>query len=89
MAKAVEFEWDYDSAGALLLLSPEIAAVCEATAEQMTRATGVEYTANVKTGKTRVRAYGYDKMSKEEGSYKKRKGDKIVYTQKKSRTNND
>lgn len=83
MANLVRFDWDYTSAGELLLRSPEIADVCEAEAERLTRATGNEYVANVKVGTTRVRAYGYDHMSKEEGSYAKRKNGSIVYRQKK------
>ena len=39
-----------------LLKSTEIADVCEAQAARMTRATGVEYTADVYVGKTRVNA---------------------------------
>lgn len=39
-----------------LLKSAEIADVCESEAARMTRATGVEYTADVYVGKTRVNA---------------------------------
>ncbi len=39
-----------------LLKSSEIAKVCEAQATRMTRATGVEYTADVYMGRTRVNA---------------------------------
>lgn len=39
-----------------LLKSPEIASVCESQAARMTRATGVEYVADVYVGKTRVNA---------------------------------
>ena len=39
-----------------LLKSAEIANVCEAQAARMTRATGVEYVADVYVGKTRVNA---------------------------------
>lgn len=55
MAK-VDFEWDYEAAGELMLRSPEIAAICEAEAARMTRATGVKYVADVYFGKTRVNA---------------------------------
>lgn len=39
-----------------LLKSSEIASVCESQAARMTRATGVEYVADVYVGKTRVNA---------------------------------
>lgn len=39
-----------------LLKSPEIASVCESEAAKMTRASGVKYTADVYTGRTRVNA---------------------------------
>lgn len=39
-----------------LLKSGEIASICEAQAARMTRATGVEYVADVYVGKTRVNA---------------------------------
>lgn len=39
-----------------LLKSSEIANVCESQAARMTRATGVEYVADVYVGKTRVNA---------------------------------
>lgn len=39
-----------------LLKSGEIANVCESKAARMTRATGVEYVADVYVGKTRVNA---------------------------------
>lgn len=58
-----DFEWNYDVAGELLLRSDEIAAVCEAEAERMTRAAGVAYVADVHTGSQRVSAAGY--MAKE------------------------
>lgn len=44
-----------------LLKSDEIASVCEKVAEKMTRATGVDYVADVHIGKTRVAAGGYQK----------------------------
>lgn len=53
MAKT-KFEWDYDTAGDLMLRSDAIAAVCEAEAERMTRATGVQYVSNVRMGSQRV-----------------------------------
>lgn len=55
MAKS-KFEWDYDAAGDLMLRSDAIAAICEAEAERMTRATGVEYIPDVRMGKQRVSA---------------------------------
>ncbi len=53
MAKT-KFEWDYKAAGDLMLRSQEIAEVCEAEAERMTRATGVEYIPDVRMGSQRV-----------------------------------
>ena len=53
MAKT-KFEWDYAAAGDLMLRSQEIAEVCEAEAERMTRATGVEYIPDVRMGSQRV-----------------------------------
>lgn len=53
---AKDFEWDYAAAGELLLKSDEIASVCEAQAARMTRATGVEYVADVHMGRTRINA---------------------------------
>lgn len=44
-----------------LLKSDEIASVCVKEAEKMTRATGVDYVADVYIGKTRVAAGGYKK----------------------------
>lgn len=58
MAKK-DFVWDYGAAGSLMLKSPEISAICEAEAERMTIATGVDYVPDVHMGKTRVRAGGY------------------------------
>lgn len=43
-----------------LLKSDEMAEVCEREAERMTRATGQFYMSDVKIGKYRVRAGGYD-----------------------------
>ena len=85
MGKSVEFEWDYESAGELLLRSPEIAAICEEESERMTRATGVEYKSKVLVGSQRVRTFGYDQMSTEEGYYGKRKNGNVVYTRRKIR----
>lgn len=49
-----------DSAGIQeLLKSSEIASVCESEAARLTRATGMEYVADVHVGKTRVNAGGY------------------------------
>lgn len=53
---AKDFEWDYKVAGELLLNSEEIAEFCEKEAERMTRAAGVEYKADVRRGRSRVRA---------------------------------
>lgn len=58
MAKK-DFEWDFEAAGNLMLRSPEISAVCEAEAERMTIATGVEYVPDVYMGRNRVRAGGF------------------------------
>lgn len=55
MAKTV-FEWNYEAAGDIMLRSREIASVCESQAEKMTRATGVEYKADVYLGRKRVNA---------------------------------
>jgi len=55
MANGVEIV--LNSAGVReLLKSSEIANVCEAYAARMTRATGVEYVADVYVGRTRVNA---------------------------------
>ena len=52
-----DVEIELNSAGIReLLKSAEIASVCEAQAARMTRATGVEYTADVYIGRTRVNA---------------------------------
>lgn len=52
-----DVEIELDGAGIReLLKSAEIASVCEAEAARMTRATGVEYAADVYVGKTRVNA---------------------------------
>lgn len=52
-----EVEIELNSAGIReLLKSSEIANVCEGQAARMTRATGVEYVADVYVGKTRVNA---------------------------------
>ena len=67
-----KFEWDYKAAGNIFLRSEEIADFCEKQAERMTRATGVEYTADVKLGKRRVFARGYDREKSEDGSYRTR-----------------
>lgn len=65
MAKKT-FEWDYGAAGDLMLRSAEIAAICEAKAAEMTRATGMEYVPDVHTGKTRVNAGGYQNTGEKE-----------------------
>ena len=52
------FEWDYESAGNLMLRSKEIADICEMEAARMTRATGVKYVPNVRIGQQRVIAAG-------------------------------
>lgn len=50
-------EIELNSAGIReLLKSSEIASICEAQAARMTRATGVEYVADVYVGRTRVNA---------------------------------
>lgn len=46
-----KFQWDYQTAGDLMLRSREIAEVCEQAAEKMTRSTGMTY----KTGRTSQR----------------------------------
>lgn len=52
-----DIEIKLNSAGVReLLKSAEIASVCESQAARMTRATGVEYVADVYVGKTRVNA---------------------------------
>ena len=45
---ADNFVWHYDAAGDLMLRSKEIAAVCDAEAARLTRATGVEYVSDVR-----------------------------------------
>lgn len=78
---------ELNSAGIIeLLKSEEIAAVCEEQAEIRTRATGVDYVADVHVGKTRVNAAGYDFEKDDGGSYRKRTDKKTgrvktVYTQ--------
>lgn len=48
---------ELDSAGIRdLLKSQEIASVCESEARKMTQAAGIQYTADVYTGRTRVNA---------------------------------
>lgn len=74
MAKT-RFEWNYEAAGDLLLRSPEIASVCESVAEKMTRATGVEYKADVYMGKTRVNAAARKKGVKKKGKRKSKSGE--------------
>ena len=54
MAKVIV---ELDSAGIReLLKSQEIASVCESEARKMTQAAGIQYTADVYTGRTRVNA---------------------------------
>lgn len=65
MAKPA-FVWDYKAAGELFLKSDDIAEVCDQTAEKMTRATGMDYKADVYVGKRRVRASGYQKTGGEQ-----------------------
>lgn len=48
-----------------LLRSQEIAEVCEKHAERMTRATGVDYKADVHYGRTRVNAGAYERKADE------------------------
>ena len=43
--------------------SPEIASVCEAAAQKLTQATGVEYKPDIYTGKSRINAAGYKKAT--------------------------
>ena len=59
---AKNFKWDYKAAREILLKSEEITAVCEREAEKRTRATGVDYVADVYMGTTRVNAGGYGKV---------------------------
>lgn len=55
-------EIELDSAGIQeLLKSPEIASACESAAQKRTNATGVPYVPDVRIGKTRVSARGYEK----------------------------
>lgn len=61
-----KFVWDYTAAGDIMLRSPEIAAVCEAEAEKMTRATGVEYVSDVRMGNQRVIVKALKKVKKKE-----------------------
>ena len=87
MAKT-RFEWDYEAAGDLMLRSEEIANVCEAQAEKMTRAAGVKYVADVHLGKTRVNARGVGsaseykvekKQKKVSGYYRRGKNGEMVW----------
>lgn len=60
---------ELDSAGIQeLLKSDEIAEICEQQAERLTRATGMRYVSDVRVGKTRVNARGYQKQSGPDGS---------------------
>ena len=53
---------ELDSTGIVELLKSEgIADACEKEAAKMTRATGMDYVADVHVGKTRVNAAGYQK----------------------------
>lgn len=73
---------ELNSAGIQALLkSSEIADVCEEQAERMTRATGVEYVPDVRAGKTRISARGYDAQKSDDGQYRRRSGGRTVYTQ--------
>lgn len=60
---AKDFEWHYDAAGAVFLKSDGIASACEEAAQRMTKATGMEYKADVRMGKKRVRAMARGKMN--------------------------
>lgn len=55
MAKVVDWVWDYESAGEILLRSAEITAICEEEAKKMTQATGVNYVFETKMGSKRVK----------------------------------
>lgn len=61
------FDWDYKAAGNLMLKSVEIAEICEKEAAKMTRATGIEYVPDVRVGKNRVKAAGYQMLPKHNG----------------------
>lgn len=63
MAKT-RFEWNYEAAGDIMLRSQEIASVCEAQAEKMTRSAGVEYRADVYMGRHRVNAAARESADK-------------------------
>ena len=73
MAKT-RFEWDYEAAGDLMLRSEEIANVCEAQAEKMSRAAGVRYVADVRIGKIRANAKGMCRASKYKTKKKRKTG---------------
>lgn len=69
--------WDYEAAGDLMLRSSEIAGVCEAAAEKMTRAAGVDYVADVRMGRTRVNAGGRERADKAESLTGDREGKQV------------
>lgn len=63
-------EIELDSAGIQeLLKSPEIASACESAAQKRTNATGVPYVPDVRIGKTRVSARGYEKKKVRNGMF--------------------
>lgn len=76
MAKT-KFVWDYEAAGDLMLRSSEIAGICEAEAEKMTRAAGVDYVADVRMGRTRVNAGGRMKPDRAESLTGDREGKQV------------
>lgn len=61
-----KFVWNYEAAGDIMLRSQKIAEVCEAEAEKMTRAAGIQYVADVRLGQTRVNAIGVKKGGSED-----------------------
>lgn len=87
MAKTV-FEWNYEAAGDIMLRSREIASVCESQAEKMTRATGVEYKADVYLGRKRVNAAARKKGVQKKGKRKSKSGEVREYWRK-DRNGND
>lgn len=81
MAKT-RFEWNYEAAGDMMLRSQEIARVCESVAEKMTRATGVEYKADVYMGRKRVNAAARKKGAKKKEKRKSKRSDVRKYWRK-------
>lgn len=67
------FRWDYHAAGKLVMRSEEMAELVEEQAARMTRATGMEYRADVKVRGDRVSAIARGTVDGKTVKVKKRK----------------